>query len=379
MDATSTPSLDSVAARPRRRFGGWKIHVARTLLILGGLGFVFAALEVALRVVDVRVPTATILSSFFEYDRATGWRGRPLASHRFATSEFDTQVAHDRDGWRRVPALESPSSDDEPRRVVWCVGDSMVWGWGVNDGETLVDRLNDAAGPSVRFQNRGIPGYSSIQEYLMLRERFASGERPDQVILFFCVNDWSGNLFDSKADPPQPGAECVGGEWSIAGSPVPTSWRWSARSWLLRNSHAFGFLNYHYKRITHGQRKLEQTRREQHELAPPTADQQQALRFAYRQIQRLCDEHRVELVVATSVQAHPELDVICADLGIATLDLRRALDTPSASESTLTFAHDPHWTVAGHVAIAQTVIEQLSAQESARPADQAIASDPPQR
>jgi len=325
------------------------------------------ALEIGLRIINPRIPTSTVLSAFFEYDAVTGWRGKPHADGRFVTANFDSSVSHGADGWRRSTVAASIDEDaDSSQQVVWCVGDSMTWGWGVNDGETFVDQLNRQAGPQARFRNLGIPGYSAVQEYLLLKQQFEMGRVPDQVVIFFCGNDWEGNLADPRRDPPQPWAARQGESWTIEGTPVPKSFGWAVRSWLRRSSYAFAFLNYHYKRA----RQARPSDSTQEQYVPvvyqPTQTEQEAMKFVYENIKALCREHRVELFVATDFWSQPELEQICRELEIplisAVAQLPAGYDPKSVTrDQALQFATDPHWTVLGHSLVARAVRDGLDA------------------
>lgn len=357
--------------RTKVKLSGWRLATVRAGLVACGLVLACLTLELGLRIVKPRIPTSTVLSAYFEYDAVTGWRGTPLAEGRFVTANFDSKVSHDAEGWRSSGFTDS--IDDEAsssRRVVWCVGDSMTWGWGVSDGETFVDQLNRQSESTTHFRNLGIPGYSSVQEYLQLKQQFELGHVPDQVVVFFCGNDWEGNLADSRRDPPQPWAARHGDTWTIEGTPVPKTLGWTVRTWLRRNSLAFSFLNYHYKRAR--QSRASQATPE-HGVAtprPPSDTEQQALKFVYGEIQALCREHRVELFVATDFWRTAELDRICRELEIPVITAARHLppdyDPKSVTpDQRLTFATDPHWTPLGHALVARAIREGLQTPSTA--------------
>jgi hypothetical protein len=181
---------------PRNRIGG------KLLLLAGSLALTFAVLEAGLRCAGFKPQTATVLSTYFQWDAQAGWRGRPNAQCRFTTTNFDVQISHGPNGFRRC-GYDGPLAADasSPHRVVWCVGDSMTWGWGVDDGKTFVDCLNRQSADGTRYRNLGHPGFSPIQEYLLLKELFDAGYSPAQVLILFCINDLKDNV-DGRDQSP---------------------------------------------------------------------------------------------------------------------------------------------------------------------------------
>ncbi len=71
------------------------------------------------------------------------------------------------------------------------LGDSFAWGWGVDDGRSFADVLEERLGPAVEVVNLGVPGYSTDQELLWL-EREGLLYRPDLVLLCLLLNDVEG-------------------------------------------------------------------------------------------------------------------------------------------------------------------------------------------
>ena len=77
-----------------------------------------------------------------------------------------------------------------PRLVF--LGDSLTWGWGVGDDETVSERLEELL--DVEAVNMAMNAVGTGQEWLVLEERGFAYE-PDVVILnFFVGNDYRNNL-----------------------------------------------------------------------------------------------------------------------------------------------------------------------------------------
>lgn len=79
------------------------------------------------------------------------------------------------------------------------IGDSAMFGWGVDQGEDYLAvteaLLNEpASGTLYEVLNLGVPGYNTRQEVELLRVR-GLPYRPDIVVLGWCFNDWSPPTF----------------------------------------------------------------------------------------------------------------------------------------------------------------------------------------
>lgn len=87
-------------------------------------------------------------------------------------------VKIDRDGYRIVQPKSSSlelSREKSPAKTILLVGDSVVFGHGVRDEETMGSQLQDAlwaSGLNYRVKNIGVPGYTSWNEYGALVEYF---------------------------------------------------------------------------------------------------------------------------------------------------------------------------------------------------------------
>jgi lysophospholipase L1-like esterase len=115
-----------------------------------------------------------------------GWRMQPdLRRHRMQRPEDGTDftVSTNADGLR----TSLPREKGRGRVRVAVMGDSTVFGWGVEDAEALPARLEDALGRAgradVEVLNAAQPGYSSAQ-LLRLYDDVIVGYSPDLVVFF---------------------------------------------------------------------------------------------------------------------------------------------------------------------------------------------------
>jgi lysophospholipase L1-like esterase len=353
----------------------WRRRLARATLLLGSLALTLASLEMGLRLISAKPKTVTVLSSFFESSPSLGWIGSPQAASRFASTEFDVAVTHDADGLRSC-GLSSRIADDqrEPKEVVWVLGDSGTWGWGVDDGKTYVDHLNTHAAGQTLYRNLAICGASSVQQMLVLKQRFEQGQQPDRVMVLYCNNDLYENVDQLNQDPPRPYFDVQQDEVVLRNYPVPETNGWRARTWLKKNSLAYNHLHFNlsmarkrfkaWRGSAAKPQPASQTVAEVPAAAPAEAPPKQqliALRAAYRQMHQLCEQHGVALAIASeSAGCIENLRPICDAENLTLLDLSGYWQAHlGKTDEEARFPTDPHYNELGHRLLAEAMIEQL--------------------
>jgi hypothetical protein len=137
----------------------------RILLII--LGLVLA--ELALRVVGYRPwisnPLDEVRSHYFEFEPELGWLVRPQTE----TLIWSGEKKHSETILANHTRLVPPSNQISQLPSALIVGDSSIYGWGLNDEDTLASRLALEV-PTWRFINGAIPGYGALQSYLRTRQ-----------------------------------------------------------------------------------------------------------------------------------------------------------------------------------------------------------------
>lgn len=121
---------------------------------------------------------------FIRFDPRYGWSNIPNRAVRFQRLEFDTEVRINEDGFRG-PRI--PESRVEGRYRILVLGDSYVFGHGVEQEETFCSLLATML-PGTEVLNFGVVGYSTDQELLLLRDR-GLRYHPDLVVLCLYRND----------------------------------------------------------------------------------------------------------------------------------------------------------------------------------------------
>ncbi len=161
--------------------------------------------------------------NFYEPDDALATRLRPNASERISFSGNPVTSV-------RTNALGFRGADWPAHADVLVVGDSQVFGLGVEEHETFSARLAEQTQRTVL--NAGVPTYGP-GEYTTLVERVLSTHKVGTVIY---VMNLSNDLFE--VDRPNTTRHAVWDGWAVRKETAPTSvTAFPFRSWLMSQSH----------------------------------------------------------------------------------------------------------------------------------------------
>ncbi|HEY0480650.1 MAG TPA: hypothetical protein VGD37_24205 [Kofleriaceae bacterium] len=206
---------------PARRWTRWP---ARAAMLLGGLAVGLGAAEAMF---SYRDGGAFPHLNVYVADPELGVRLRPGATEDvgFAGNPI-THVRINRAGFRG-DELPAPGTDD-----VLVVGDSQVFGLGVEDNEAFAARLGEAIGRPV--VNGGVPTYGPAEYRAVIAEQLASRHPKTVVLTLNLVND----LFE--AEHPNKDRHAVWDGWAVRKENAPASVAsFPGRDLLFRRSHAF--------------------------------------------------------------------------------------------------------------------------------------------
>ena len=167
------------------------------LLALASTVSALLVAEASLRVLRPQAQQVFLLQSrnesergkFCIYDPTLGWTGKPNVDDTFDISDCHHRVHQNRYGFRG-PAVELART--ATRRLV-VLGDSFVWGLGVEDDELFTSLLARESSPPLEVVNLGVSGYGTDQE-LLLWQQLGRRFRPDVVLLV--VTPWT-DLYDN--------------------------------------------------------------------------------------------------------------------------------------------------------------------------------------
>src|SRR5262245_39181724 len=344
--------------------------IAHLGLVLMGLvmGVLLTALgtEVSLRVTDAVPEVESPLSGSHHSDAYLGWSGKPNLRLRFRRPEFDALVEHDAEGWRQP----KPPQPAVPTSRILVVGDSFTWGWGVSQGQVFTDLLQAALPATVAVYNRGVPGFGTAQEYLLLQRELAA-RAYDAVVLMFYMNDLSDNI--SARQGRRPYFELVDGELRARNQPALPVVN-PVGHFLREHSRAYAFVQFELELLRSEERRVGN---ERDYRTAPAVDFHDVPGYAVTarllgEIQRLAHKHGARFFLVYIPQRseieldapfpyvrsiHAMVDDIARREGIPLLDLSPPFHQHAKAGEQLIYPIDAHWNPAGHRVAAAALLE----------------------
>lgn len=200
-------------SKPRRAlFASIIILVSIAVALIGG--------ELLLRIRVGYIKKSDHLDQgLIKHDRHLGWRLTPNWTGKHKHYDFDVTYTTNSYGFRGDFMAESKRSGSK----VAFVGDSFTFSFGVNDQETFVHLLNSRQPQLNTYLNFGIPGFSTDQEYLLIKEQVLYFN-PDVILLVvYLGNDLFDNelAFPLQANNAKPYFELTADGLVLKNSPVP--------------------------------------------------------------------------------------------------------------------------------------------------------------
>jgi hypothetical protein len=162
-------------------------------------------------------------------DLDLGTRLQPGATQRISFgSNPVTHVRINRQGFR---GQDWPSSTNKDEVVV--IGDSQVFGLGVEEGQTFSATLQQVLGEKVQVRNAGVPTYGPVEYRKLLKQLVKERNVKTVVYTINMVND----LFEARR--PNTDRHVVLDGWAVRKENAPSSVRaFPGRQLLFRQSHA---------------------------------------------------------------------------------------------------------------------------------------------
>ncbi len=156
-----------------------------------------------------------------EYDDKLGWDIKPNCEAMLNEEEFHTIIKTNNFGMRESENFEL---ENEKYRIAF-VGDSFVWGYGVNEEERFTNIVQKRLGEEYEVMNFGVPGFSTDQYLLKIKEDVLKFN-PDMIIVSFVLNDLT--YIDEKVayGKNKPLLVFNGDDLKIENYPIPkSSWK----------------------------------------------------------------------------------------------------------------------------------------------------------
>jgi len=153
---------------------------------------------------------------FMTIDPYLGWRNRSNVQNIHQTTENQVPVSIHRKGFR---GKEYPYTRTGHFRIL-VLGDSFVWGYGVEEKDRFTDRLENLFQEKAEVINAGVPGYGLDQSFLFLKEE-GIHYRPDLVVAAFSMVDLLDNVQRVNHGIPKPYFTVQHNTLHLQGLPLP--------------------------------------------------------------------------------------------------------------------------------------------------------------
>jgi len=213
------------------------VALGRLLSLLTALAAVCAAVLVAEAAMRLAFGTPSLGGdrALWRYDATKGWALTAGARGIDYRGGPDAGEVHINARGFRGPDVAAAKAPGQKRVLV--LGDSFVFGVGVDEGSLVTAWLQRLLGAGHEVVNLGISGYSTDQQ-LILFEETGRRLRPDAVLLVMADNDFPGNTQDFVYRAYyKPVFETRAGALVRPAGRVPTlSTSEGARWWLWRHS-----------------------------------------------------------------------------------------------------------------------------------------------
>ncbi len=288
--------------------------------------------------------------NFWRYDELLGWAHRPYEQGIFDHQDFSVTVSINSHGLRDK---EYSFERVEGKKRLLVLGDSMGWGFGVENHEIFSEVLEEKY-PNREIINASVSGYGTDQQFLYLKDRGLQYQ-PDVVLLLFGPNDVENNQSIEEYIHNKARFELVEGELVLTNYPVPKPYlRQRIALYFVTETYFLARL-YHLSNFIENQFRAGEASANNDDLR---ADYEltRALLLA---LNDLTEQNGAQLIVVSSPMGQRLRDLLNTTLqpaGVPYLPLDETFS--KIPESAITFEHDTHWNPTGHK-IAAAAIEEF--------------------
>lgn len=226
-----------------------------------------------------------------------------------------------------------PKTTTNTTRII-CVGDSLTYGWRVPLDRTYhkqLEKLFRKQGYSVDVMGMGVPGYNTVQEYHLIKDK-ALDFNPDILILQICPNDFERTVGIKKYREGRRLTLVPYHDYTIPYVITKTKFTF----FLMRNSHFFKFINLKlYSILDSDDARSESVPRNVYLLGEETSFQH------LKKIDKLCDGKGIQFVAVifpfqqrgdtySFASLHERIHSELENLNVPYIDLHEKLNNDSA-------------------------------------------------
>jgi len=299
-------------------------------------------------------------TQFFRYDSLLGWHLQPDFKGPFQRPQFSTFVTINSHGLRGAEhSYEKPSG----KKRILVLGDSFVWGFGVNDDE-IFTALMEKDISDVDVVNGGVTAYGTTQELLWL-EREGFSYHPDLVVVVMYLNDLSDNvtqIYNGYYRPLM--VRNLDGTLRLTGVPCPKgSLKDRFRKWLVRNSALAGItLSGEFRRVLALDdllfgRGITSAVGQQVDHRNNYASQLTVALM--KKIREVTAKHHVRLLVVSVCHGNEPCQDVVGELRREAFQVVSVDEYPGYSREKMVISGDEHWNAAGHRFVAEAIKEYI--------------------
>ncbi|MFQ5621297.1 MAG: SGNH/GDSL hydrolase family protein [Candidatus Nanoarchaeia archaeon] len=254
----------------------------------------------------------------------------PNFTSRMSTNEYNVELKINELGFRDGVKHKAP---------IVMIGDSFLFGWGVNQDETYAALLQNKLNLTVA--NLGTPGYGNFHEYHLL-ERHIERLEPKLVIYSYYLNDPGDSVRgETKTE------FLTGGRLAFSKQSTWTKFK----GLIYNNWHSFTF----FGRIVHNAIKAKPKKDPVHNI---TQEQKETWTKYMNNIHDLTKENNASLMIVILPDSQVQLDInfvedFTKQTNTTLLDMR-----PNFTKD-LWFEYDSHFNAKGHKVAADLIYDKL--------------------
>jgi hypothetical protein len=179
---------------PRKRLSFYLVYLVSLLLFSAMAAEVLARLTGhhpwVIKQVDIRVEPG---GKFYQTHPTLGYRHLPGEFRVTLNGAYVFKATNLANTLRITHPLATYPAPDA-KKEIWIFGDSVTYGWSVNDEETFPWLVQEKF-PDYEVVNFGVQGYSTLHSLIQLREALQNGKKPGLVILNYASWDDVRNTF----------------------------------------------------------------------------------------------------------------------------------------------------------------------------------------
>jgi hypothetical protein len=200
----------------RKSISSFKNLLFNVLLLVASIFVSFFAAEIILRIVgrtpwQINQNTITVEpgGKLFSKHPKLGYVQRPGKYKITLADGYSFIATHDATGFRITQPLSSYNSEEE-KKEIWIFGDSMNYGWSLNDDEVYPWFLQEKL-PKYKVVNFGVNGYGTLQSLIQFKEALQSGNKPAIAVINY------GSFHDRRNTLLRERKKLIAGPWNSIG------------------------------------------------------------------------------------------------------------------------------------------------------------------